>query len=282
LESIAAKLTRGQTKTLQLSQMQDIAGCRAVLSNVVNLSKVVAAYRRSHFSHILKSEKDYIANPKEDGYRGYHLVYQYQGLPGQINSYDKMRIEIQLRTELQHVWATAVEAVGTFTKQALKSNQGSKEWLRLFMLMSSYIALKEKCPTIKETPSDLEGLCAEIREISASIHAQQLLGAYKVTVQMAGKMSKSAKYFLVNYKFSDHVVSVTDFGATQSQAANDAYTKTEAGKNEGDNIVLVSVDSIKNLKRAYPNYFLDTTQFASLLTEAISYRARPAGKSRSS
>ena len=57
--------------------------------------------------------------------------------------------------------------------------------------------------------------------------------------------------------------------------------KTEASKEEGDNIVLVSVDWIKNLKRAYPNYFLDTTQFSSLLTEAISYRAKVADKPRS-
>ena len=139
----------------------------------------------------------------------------------------------------------------------------------------------EKCPTINGTPAELDILCREIRHLATHIHAIQLLGAYKVTVQQAGQLKKFAKYFLVNYKFGAHVVWVTDFAATQSQEANDAYTKTEASKEEGDNIVLVSVDSIKNLKRAYPNYFLDTTQFSSLLTEAISYRAKVADKPRS-
>lgn len=124
LDSIKAKLTREQTSTMQLSQMQDIGGCRAIVKSLQNVRKLVAAYKRSRFKHKLKGEKDYIASPKDDGYRGYHLIYSYQSLPGQIQAYDKLRIEIQIRTHLQHAWATAVEAVGAFTRQALKSNQG--------------------------------------------------------------------------------------------------------------------------------------------------------------
>ncbi len=82
-------------------------------------------------------------DPKEDGYRSYHLIYQYKGSL-QTACYNKLRIEVQLRTKLQHAWATAVEAVGIFTKQALKSNIGDKDWLRLFALMSSEIAFDEK------------------------------------------------------------------------------------------------------------------------------------------
>jgi len=37
-------------------------------------------------------------------------------------------IEIQIRSKLQHIWATAVETVGFFTGQAIKSNEGEKEW----------------------------------------------------------------------------------------------------------------------------------------------------------
>jgi len=50
----------------------------------------------------------------------------------------------KLLCNLQHAWATAVEAVGIFTKQALKSNIGDGEWLRLFALMSSEIAVMRR------------------------------------------------------------------------------------------------------------------------------------------
>ncbi len=122
LESIKAKLCRSQTQTMELSQMQDIGGCRAIVRSVQNVEKLVQSYKKARFKHKLRGEKDYIAIPKPDGYRGMHLIYQYQSLANQISSYDNLRIEIQLRSKLQHVWATAVEAVGLFTRQALKSN----------------------------------------------------------------------------------------------------------------------------------------------------------------
>jgi ppGpp synthetase/RelA/SpoT-type nucleotidyltranferase len=107
-----------------------------------NVKKLTDSYRKSRFSHILKSEKDYIVSPKPDGYRGIHLIYQYKALERQNKAYDKLRIEIQIRTNLQHIWATAVEAVGIFTREALKSNVGNKDWLRLFALEHDALKLK--------------------------------------------------------------------------------------------------------------------------------------------
>src|SRR5207249_1633670 len=136
-----------------LTQMQDIGGCRAVVNSVDEVTKLVASYGRSRFAHEFRSEKDYIETPKEDGYRSHHLIYQYKAKLGQNNSYDKLRIEIQLRTVLQHAWATAVEAVGIFTKQALKANVGNKDWLRLFALMGSEIAALEHTSLVPGTPA---------------------------------------------------------------------------------------------------------------------------------
>ena len=45
--SIIKKLKRDQTKTMSLSQMQDIAGCRSVLSNVQQVEKLVLLYKKS-------------------------------------------------------------------------------------------------------------------------------------------------------------------------------------------------------------------------------------------
>ena len=64
---------------------------------------------------------DYIDNPKVDGYRGYHLIGAFPDKDG-----DRRLIEIQVRTSIQHDWATALEIVDLFTGQALKSNQGKK------------------------------------------------------------------------------------------------------------------------------------------------------------
>jgi putative GTP pyrophosphokinase len=60
LESIEAKLTRDQTQTMQLSQMQDIGGCRAIVNTIANVRKLVASYHSSRFNHKLLYERDYI------------------------------------------------------------------------------------------------------------------------------------------------------------------------------------------------------------------------------
>ncbi len=39
---------------------------------------------------------------------------------------------MQIRTAVQHSWATAVEVVGAFTAQSLKSSQGNEKWLDFF------------------------------------------------------------------------------------------------------------------------------------------------------
>jgi hypothetical protein len=277
LESIQLKLRRNQTATMQLSQMQDVGGCRAILSSIPNVERLIESYKRSKFHHQLKGHKDYIKCPKPDGYRGHHLIYQYKGLPNQNTAYDKMRIEIQIRTALQHAWATAVEAVGAFTRQALKSSEGSDEWLRFFALMGSAIAFFEKSPPVPGTPTSLADIFAEIRHLAHKLRVQETLGYYKATLDYVGETKAgSSKYFLMHLSRNTGKVFVTGFLANQSQRANIQYTELElkVGKESGDQVVLVSVDSLKALRRAYPNYFLDTKRFSEIVDRALKAKVR--------
>src|SRR3989344_7414316 len=94
--SIIKKLKREQTKTMSLSQMQDIAGCRSVLLDVNKVNELTEIYRKSRgLKHKKVGEKNYIKNPKEDGYRGIHLIYKYKS--DKIDTYDGLIIEIQIR-----------------------------------------------------------------------------------------------------------------------------------------------------------------------------------------
>src|SRR3989338_8061710 len=76
--AIIKKLSRaygGHQPTMKLSQMQDLGGCRAVLSNVLLVRKLHQEYyMKSDLKHKRVGEKDYIPHPKEDGYRSIHLI----------------------------------------------------------------------------------------------------------------------------------------------------------------------------------------------------------------
>jgi ppGpp synthetase/RelA/SpoT-type nucleotidyltranferase len=147
---------------MRLSQMQDIAGCRAIVKDMTQLNALVNHYKVKKLSHKYNNQKDYVNNPKSDGYRSHHLIYEYRARKGK-SPYDGLRIEIQFRTNLQHAWATAVEAVGIFTRQGLKFNQGNEKWLRFFALMSTAIAAIEKTPSVPDTPLKKREILRELK-----------------------------------------------------------------------------------------------------------------------
>ena len=96
LSSIRHKLQR--MGKLRLSEMQDIGGCRVVLTNIGYIDSLVKAYEESDIRHKLDYKNDYIKCPKiKTGYRGIHLIYSY--VSDKNNTYDGHRIEIQIRTQ---------------------------------------------------------------------------------------------------------------------------------------------------------------------------------------
>lgn len=267
LESIHRKLA--SKPTMRMVQMQDIAGCRAVFTRMRSVYRLVNAYKMSKFDHVFRSEKDYISAPKRDGYRCYHLVYEYCGR-GETAAYSGLRVEIQIRTQLQHAWATAVEAVGVFTKQALKSNQGDEDWLRFFALMGSAFAAIEQTPPVPDTPIGKEDLVSEITSLVHKLRVREMLQVYNTTIRALGS-AKDAKYFIVELDPNDLNVTVRQYKAKESAYANNVYTELESQlpDNSSRQVVLVSVDNINALRRAYPNYFLDTNLFSRLVERVL-------------
>src|SRR5258707_229127 len=128
--SIEIKLL--DNENMKLSQMQDIGGCRAVLQNVKEVRGLVDVYKSSHAKSGKGKAKarsswdgsdafDYIKRPKPEGYRSVHLIFRFQSPSPEKKTFNGQRIEIQIRSKLQHAWATAVETAQLFTGQALKA-----------------------------------------------------------------------------------------------------------------------------------------------------------------
>lgn len=267
LSSIRAKLDR--FPTLNLSQMQDIGGCRAILSDVGDVTKLVNdGYLGGNLKHILHTNDDYILNPKPSGYRGRHLIYVYYS--DKVETYNGLKIEMQFRSQYQHAWATAVEVVGTFTRQALKSSQGEGDWLRFFQLMSSAIAKMEDCPAVPTTPARDEDLVAELREVENSVDAVRRLRTFSIApeeVEFADV--KNAKYYLLELNVDTGELDIQAFTGREIEKASDQYLEAEKKVTRETDAVLVSVESIAALRKAYPNYYADTDTFVYLVEQAL-------------
>jgi len=271
LSSIAFKLRR--FPEMKLTQMQDIAGCRAILANVERVKQLVSDYKHSDIKHKLVHEDDYIAGPKNSGYRSHHLIYRYYS--DRSEAYNDLKVEIQIRTVLQHAWATAVETVGTFIQQALKSSQGEEEWLRFFALMSTHLAFREGTAPVPSTPTDRLILRDELRKLKDKLDVSGHLLAYTKALadpEIVGAY-KDSHYFLLELNPGERRIKVTGYTAEDLPRASRDYLTVEKAAIEGKSgldAVLVSVESVKALKQAYPNYFLDTHRFL----EAVEFATR--------
>lgn len=283
MQAIRRKLRRPNVK-FGLHQLQDLGGCRVLLDSIDDVHSLVRMLR-DNMRHDLRDEDDYIARPKVDGYRSHHLMFTFRG----EEPFDGKRIELQVRTRLQHSWATAVEAVSLFRNADLKSKYGllseldarrrqeNEDWLRLFMLLSAEFAETEDC-ALPADAMDRHQRLVDIRELSKSLDALSLLESIRIGVRgtdIPTTPGYEPTHYLIRY---DHVTkSVSTRAFRKPELAAESYDLAEELGNKTDNgaetVVLVEVDKLENLREAYPNYYGDVEFFSAQLRAIIKGRA---------
>jgi putative GTP pyrophosphokinase len=278
--SILAKLHKRQT--MRLAQMQDIGGCRAVVRdlNTARRLRRLHLVRRSAAEYV--GGKDYIAEPAASGYRSFHLIFRYHSARAHLQAWDGLQVEIQIRSQLQHAWATAVETVGTIIGQALKSSEGDAEWLDLMRHISSVFAHAEGSPPVPDTPPH-EELLHLVRERAEATRLAFRLEAFRNALRVLDvPRRRRPSYFLLKLNAADESLHISPFGKEEIDKATEAYLagEREAAERQGLDVVLVAAESMDALRRAYPNYFLDTEVFLeklASLTQSVPRATRKRG-----
>jgi len=109
-----------------LARLEDVGGCRAVLTDLDELYRVQRRLKRNWDGRGGRSkivrERDYIADPKDIGYRAIHVVVERDG----------RRIEVQLRTERQQRWADAVETIDARLNMTVKDGLAPDSMIEFF------------------------------------------------------------------------------------------------------------------------------------------------------
>lgn len=280
--SIVLKLQR--FPKMNLKNMQDIGGCRVVLANskkVIQVSRLLRKMPEFKWDDGFRL-KDYIERPKPDGYRSMHIIGRFSDALGK-----EKKIEVQLRTRIQHYWATALEIIDLFTKQSLKTNQGQKLWSEFFVHVSRQFAIMDSIP-IFEKLSDKEKKIQYISRLikdknsassvltvcdtSRELNVIDILRAFANSLKIIGdELSTigSDGYVLLEMDIIKKSVSYTIFGENDSKEAQDIYTETEkitADRNSNIVVALVYANAVGGIKEAYPNFFADSSKFSEHLT----------------
>ena len=276
MRSIVRKLQRDNNR-FKLGALDDIGGCRLIVGSVREVYE--AAQILDGLLEPWKS-KDYIAEPQRSGYRSYHAIYK---VPVGGITY---RIEVQIRTRLQHLWATGVEAVGEVygleykspdVRASLKGDERKRD--RFLMLSSHLFAREEGQPGVPDVSDDLAAVRREVSAICESTHLLEDLRAARSGILVQADADAQDEYFLLCLSRTIQFFNIDGF--SEFEAANDEYQRLEKealrtddgndvtiAEPEFDNVVLVKAESADAIKSSYLNYSLGVGDFISQVEQA--------------
>jgi putative GTP pyrophosphokinase len=131
-----------------------------------------------------------------------------------------------------------------------------------------------------------------VAKAERSLHVLNKLQGFAVAADRITANRGQGAYHLIVLDSGKRTVSIQPYPMARLEQANIDYAAVEQRTKAGEQIeaVLVAAGPVDTLKRAYPNYFLDTqafvTQIQRVISEAPKMRARktfqrpPAGRRR--
>lgn len=269
MTSIEAKLRNNVSKGTKLGGLQDIGGIRFVFDTIGQLdkvSKLLDDFVPEDFERI--RSHNYVEAPKESGYRSIHYVYKYHD---EDPLYDGLSIELQVRTKMQHSWAMAVETASLISQTSLKADiDDGSEWRGFFKLVSALFAKEEGKPVYKDYDDyDDERFCTEYFQYERYRLTDQLR-ALRVTVSHDFDKVKDG-YCVLTIDFVNKIVHALTFPRQEENKAVSLFSQIEHTINKDEAALMVGIEDMREIREAYPSYFLDTKSFLQFLSSFDSH-----------
>ena len=267
MDTILGKLRRPGMR-MKLNEMYDIVGCRVITKDISSVRQI-AELAKQHFDVKLGTGiKDYIENPKQNGYRCLHIIVRRDAPEAGLHG---LFCEIQIRTRLQHAWATALETYDVISRGGLKFDEGTDDEKRYFALISNVFALEEEAPLIQGLPADIASLKREIALLDERLHISKKLRACSGSVTVVaqeGAFSGDA-YCLLAIDYAEQKTDLFVYDSSEEAGANEMYARREKMKEDLQDVLLVRVSSLKSLSEAYPSYSTDIGFFLAAMDELL-------------
>ncbi len=175
-KSTTAIVDKLRRESIRLSQIQDMAGCRLIVSNLSEQDGVVGQL------HSVFADARVIDRRREPshGYRAVHVVVERNGKP----------VEIQVRTWLQHGWAELSEKLSDRNDKDIKYGGGAELPRSMLRSMSEIIARNEEIerafsvPNGSAEPEGSSQVLAKVAEARAQMHRDlaKLIGTLSAAI----------------------------------------------------------------------------------------------------
>jgi putative GTP pyrophosphokinase len=168
--SLVEKLRR---ETIRLSQIQDVAGCRAIVSGPTEQELLVTRLRQIFPEATVVDRR---SSPSH-GYRAVHVIPEISN----------KAVEIQVRTELQHLWAELSEKLSDVLDPAIKYGGGPENIRSMLSVVSKAVEENEGIQQrIAALAERIEALDTE----HAAAYAEEKAGLEQMRETMIGRQKR--------------------------------------------------------------------------------------------
>ena len=252
-------------RSRDLSTMNDIAGVRLIFRNedeLLQFRKKMDASRARHARTHEPDRFDYISNPKDTGYRGIHDVFERQvGSNREASAWNGLKFEVQLRTAVQHAWATAVEVYDGIQQVRFKFEGSESPAYQQFLLISEIFArVHENRSSCLPDVSDTELLkqCSGLEKktgMMTMFRSLSIAQTHRALTQnsILQRRTDGTLYIWTYRNFSQAVQAISEIEEREETA----------------NAVLVAAKTPQHIREAFRNYFDDTSDFIELYDNAV-------------
>lgn len=170
--SIMEKLNRkGLSFTVENveTNLYDVAGIRIVCSYVDDIYVLAQALAKQDDITVIR-EKDYIKNPKPNGYRSYHMIVS---VPVFFSDQTReMAVEVQIRTIAMDFWASLEHQLKY--KQNIPNQQAIVKQLRecadvISMTDQKMIGIRQQIEAVSDAPTEEEILLEKLSRMDMNV-----------------------------------------------------------------------------------------------------------------
>lgn len=107
---------------------------------------------------------------------------------------------------------------------------------------------------------------AECYDFTKKLNVLPILKGLRISAKKIETDKYLGEYYIININIKEMFVNIMIFKKNEFEEATSKYLEIEKKIKDSDNaVVLVSSISMKSLKKAYPSYFLDTSEFITAL-----------------
>lgn len=245
--------------SVRLSQLQDIGGTRVIVDQNKDVDDLVNFLKdRFYSSKEVKVVRltDYRGEGREDsGYRAFHLILERDGY----------KMELQVRSKIQHYWAEIIERTSVIYGHHLKELEGHQDVIQYFKKLSDlFYEIEAGRTPSAQLRTKIEDLRLKSEQIIQNADKKNVFSSYineGVTKDLEQKEKSlgpsGLNYWIFVFNWNIGSFVVWDLITNDPQGAIKKYVEYE-NKYTSDNgfeVVLVGSSKVTTLRQTHSHYF---------------------------